>query len=47
MQQWQHDGFHTIGFVDGPAGVADVYECNSLLDYLYDWADEGKRLWIA
>lgn len=40
------DEFHTIAFIDGPAGAADVAEFNSVMNYLYDWADTGRRLWI-
>jgi len=40
------DEFHTIGFVDGPAGVASADEFNGVLHMLYDWADADRRLWI-
>lgn len=40
------DEFHTIAYIDGPAGVADVEEFNRILNFLYDWADTDRRLWV-
>lgn len=40
------DEFHTIAFIDGPEGVADLLEFNAVLDSLYDWADFDRRLWV-
>jgi hypothetical protein len=39
------DQFHTIAFIDGPAGVADVAEFDAIMNELYDWAD-AVRVWI-
>jgi hypothetical protein len=40
------DEFHTIGYVDGPAGKASADEFNGVMHMLYDWADTDRRLWI-
>lgn len=40
------DEFHTIAFIDGPAGVADVDHFNTVMNGLYDWADTGRKLWV-
>lgn len=39
------DEFHTIAFVDAPAGNATDTYFNQVLAALYDWADE-HRVWI-
>lgn len=40
------DEFHTIAFIDGPAGSADAIKFDHIMDYLYDWCDQDKRVWV-
>lgn len=37
------DYFHTIGFVESGGALEDF---DDALNYLYNWGDLGKRLWV-